>query len=70
MIIVFRCQNGVVAWGETQVSPTDRRWQCSRDATFVAQPDTLITAEQALSAMAIHSAQLAGPIQQVVEFNI
>lgn len=70
MIIVFRCQNGVVAWGETQVSPTDRRWQCGRDATFVAKPDTLVAAEQALLTMSTHSAQLAGAIQQVVEFNI
>lgn len=70
LVIVVRCQNGVVVWARQRGAGRNAAWRCQRDGFVVDCPVRVADAEAAVVALAHHSTQLAGAILQVVELTI
>lgn len=70
LVILIRCQNGIVAWGQKFSAARKYQWVCGRDNFAIDMPADLKDSEQVLASIGQHSTLLAGTILQVTELTI
>lgn len=68
-IIIFRCQNGIVAWNKIPTGRNKFVWRCTRDQVGIDAPADSTKVEAFVLQMAQHSVQLAGAVLQVAQLS-
>lgn len=69
-VLIVRCANGIVVWVRSGRGET-RTWNCRRDGfTVNYNLGSNATVEAGVLAIAQHSAQLAGAVQQVAQLDL